>query len=102
MKNIKPSTKIEHNSRYDIEIEVVENGFIAKCGTKNYVFSDLRSLDSWIKDNLSTPEDGSAFVKRVLELDSNTYFGPDIAYGSSTKDWAWTEKPQYNTTTGSI
>ena len=49
----------------DVEIEVVDNGFMAKIGPKTFVFSDLGQLDDWMKNNFSTPEEAKKTIREA-------------------------------------
>ena len=57
----------------DIEIEVVDNGYIAKIGKKVFVFSSLDDLDSWIIDTFKSPSSLRKLLKRSKDsLDINS------------------------------
>lgn len=53
---------------HDIEIEVVDNGFVATVGAKTFVFSGLSQLDDWIKKNFNTPKNAKKTVKKANGL----------------------------------
>ena len=52
----------------DIEVEVVDNGFMAKIGPKTFVFSNLDELDKWMKDNFSNPKEAKKTIREAKGL----------------------------------
>ena len=57
----------------DIEIEVVDNGYIARIGKRVFVFSSLDDLDSWIIDTFKSPSSLRKLLKRSKDsLDINS------------------------------
>lgn len=62
----KVTTKKKQNN--DVEIEVVDNGFLARIDKKHFVFSDIDQLDEWIKTNFKTPEEAKKTVREAKGL----------------------------------
>jgi hypothetical protein len=59
----KVSTKEKED--HDVEIEVVDNGFLGRIGPKTFVFSDLEQLNEWVEENFKTPEHAKETVRKA-------------------------------------
>jgi len=57
----------------DIELEVVDNGFVAKIGDKTFVFGDIDAVDEWIKDNFGTPTKARKSIKSIKGTNDNLF-----------------------------
>jgi hypothetical protein len=55
------------DNKHDIVIDVADNGFIARIGNNNYVFSDLDELDKWVQENFKTPKKARETVDSINE-----------------------------------
>jgi len=42
--------------KHDVYIEVVDNGYLICIGPRASVFTDMESVENWIRENLNTPE----------------------------------------------
>jgi len=75
-------SKVEH----DIDIQVVDNGFIVVIGTKSFVFSELDSLDNWIEEHFKTPEISNETIRKTKHVPQEFIYGNSPIYQSITND----------------
>jgi len=53
---------------HDVEIEVVDNGFLVNMGDNTLVFSDLESLDKWLTENFKSLESAKKLLRKSKDM----------------------------------
>lgn len=69
------TTCYSRKQEHDIEIEVVDNGFLASIEGRKYIFSTIDELDNWIDENFKTPEQAKKNINKIIDEENRKTSG---------------------------